>query len=284
MGWMSKAIFIRAAIPFKSLIFNRPKFTINIRKYSDFNVGYNTSSLTTGAGKLSMIGGSFASVSGSGFQMNGDMTISNIKGGGGATDSDTLLMWDPTQASGAGGYITFYYYDDGSEKGWCDPMTDDWVENSEAYANGFPAGSAFWFNAIDNSEKAITFSGAVEDADYVEPAIAEGKQLSMVANAYPVGLKLNSTSGVVFTGLTGGGGATDSDTLLMWDPTQASGAGGYITFYYYDDGSEKGWCDPMTDDWVENSEAYANGFPVGSAFWFNPIDTKTKTIRFIKPF
>ncbi len=247
-------------------------------------VGYNTTSLTTGAGKYSMIGGSFASVSGNGFRMNGDMTIENIKGGGGAGDADTLLMWDPTKFGGAGGYTTFYYYDDGSEKGWCDPATDDWVENSEAYANGFPAGSAFWFNAIDNSEKAITFSGAVEDANYVEPAIAEGQKYSMIANAYPVALKLNDTGCVTFTGLVGGGGAGDSDTLLLWDPTKFGGAGGYTTFYYYDDGSEKGWCDPATDDWIENSEEYANGLPVGTALWYYPIDANARTIRFIKPF
>ena len=243
-------------------------------------VGYNSSDLTTGAGKLSMVGGSFASVSGSGFQMNGNMTISNIKGGTGATDSDTLLMWDPTKAGGAGGYTTFYYYDDGEEAGWCDPATDDYVEKS--YTTGFPAGSAFWFNAIDGATKAITFSGAIDDAEYVEPALADGKQLSMIANAYPVALQLNDSKGVVFTGLKGGTGATDSDTLLMWDPTKAGGAGGYTTFYYYDDGSEAGWCDPATDDYVENT--YTTGLPVGIGLWFNPINANSRTIRFIKPF
>ncbi len=245
-------------------------------------VGYNTSSLTTGAGKLSMIGGSFASVSGSGFQMNGDMTITNLKGGTGAGDADTLLMWDPTKASGAGGYTIFYYYDDGTEAGWCDPATDDYVEKS--YTTGFPAGSAFWFKPIDGATKALTFSGAVEDADYVEPALSEGKKLSMIANAYPVALQLNSETSVAFTGLAGGTGAGDADTLLMWDPTKASGAGGYTIFYYYDDGTETGWCDPATDDYVENSEAYASGFPVGTAFWFKPLNANGRTIQFKKPF
>ncbi len=247
-------------------------------------VGYNSINLTTGAGKYSMIGGSFCAANGDGFQMNGNMTISGIKGGSGSGDSDTLLMWDPTQAGGAGGYITFYYYDDGTEAGWCDPGTDDYVEKSEAYANGFPAGSAFWFNAIDGTTKAVTFSGAVEDADYVEPALASGKQFSMIANAYPVALQLNEETEVVFTGLTGGSGSGDSDTLLMWDSTQAGGAGGYITFYYYDDGTEAGWCDPATDDYIEKSEAYANGLPVGTALWFNPLNSNARTIRFKKSF
>ena len=245
-------------------------------------VGYNSSDLTTGAGKLSMVGGSFASVGGDGFQMNGNMTIANIKGGvNGAGDSDTLLMWDPTLGGGAGGYKTFYYYDDGSEAGWCDPATDDYVEKS--YTTGFPAGSAFWFNAIDGATKTITFSGAIEDAEYIEPALADGKQLSMVANAYPVPLKLNNSTVVTYPAIVGGvNGAGDSDTLLMWDPTLGGGAGGYKTFYYYDDGGEAGWCDPATDDYFEKS--YPDGLPVGTALWFNPISATARTIRFIKPF
>ncbi|MCR5414065.1 MAG: hypothetical protein K6F50_04980 [Kiritimatiellae bacterium] len=246
-------------------------------------VGYNTTDLTTGKGKLSMVGGSFTSVSGAGFQMNGDMTVSNIKGGSGASDADTLLMWDPTKFGGAGGYTTFYYYDDGSEAGWCDPATDDYVEKSDTYKNGFPAGSAFWFNAIDTATKTITFSGAIEDADYVEAPLANGKQLSMIANAYPVALKLNDSTNVAFTGLKGGSGASDSDTLLMWDSSKFGGAGGYTTFYYYDDGSEKGWCDPATDDWVENSDAYKNGLPAGMGLWFNPLSATSHTIQFKKP-
>ena len=249
-------------------------------------VGYTSKDLTKGTGKLSMVAGTFNGVGTDGFQMNGNMTIAGIKGGtAGAIDSDTLLMWDPTKAGGAGGYTTFYYYDDGEEAGWCDPATDDYVEKSAAYADGFPAGSAFWFKAIDGADKDITFSGAVEGADYIEPALSDGKQLSMIASAYPVALQLNDTACVKFTGLVGGtAGAIDSDTLLLWDPTKAGGAGGYTTFYYYDDGSEAGWCDPATDDYVENSAAYASGFPAGTAFWFKPYTATGRTIRFNKTF
>ncbi|MBQ4471353.1 MAG: hypothetical protein II946_03420 [Kiritimatiellae bacterium] len=245
-------------------------------------VGYNSNNLTTGKNKLTMVGGSFAGIGTEGFQLNGNITVKNIKGGSDSGDSDTLLMWDPTKAGGAGGYNTFYYYDDGTDAGWCDLATDDYVENTPAYANGFPAGSAFWFQAIDGATKDITFSGAVEDADYVEPPLSSGKQLSMVANAYPTQLQLNSTAMVEFTGLKGGSDSGDSDTLLVWDPTKAGGAGGYNTFYYYDDGTDTGWCDLATDDYVEVT--YPNGFAVGTAFWFNPINAAAKNIKFIKSF
>ena len=247
-------------------------------------VGYNSTALTTGKGKLSMIAGSFGSVNGKGFQLNTDMTVSNSKGGDSALNSDTLLMWDPTKAGGAGGYTTFYYYDDGEEAGWCDPATDDYVEKSAAYKNGFTSGAAFWFKPFDAAVKEVTFSGAVADSDIIEPALSSGKQLSMIANAYPVPLKLNDTSVVAFTGLKGGDSALNSDTLLLWDSTKAGGAGGYTTFYYYDDGEEAGWCDPATDDYVEKSAAYKAGFPVGTAFWFKPVSEKTRNIQFKKPF
>ena len=233
---------------------------------------------------MTMVAGSFAGVSTDGFQMNGNLNVTNIKGGTDFGSSDTLLMWDPTMAGGAGGYIRFYYYDDGQEAGWCDPGTEDYVEKSEKYTDGFPTGSAFWFQAIDGATKDITFSGAVESADYVEPALSSGKQLSMIANAYPTRLQLNDTKMVEFSGLKGGTDFGSSDTLLMWDPTMAGGAGGYIRFYYYDDGNEAGWCDPGTEDYVEKSEKYADGFPVGTAFWFNPIDDETKSIKFKKGF
>jgi hypothetical protein len=245
-------------------------------------VGYTSKDLTKGAGKLSMVAGSFNGITTDGFQMNGNMVVENVKGSDYSGTSDQLLLWDPTKAGGAGGYTTFYYYDDGTEAGWCDPATDDYVEKSAAYANGFPAGSAFWFKAVDGADKDITFSGAIEDADYIEPPLSEGTQLSMVADAYPVPLKLNETSCVKFIGIVGSDYSGTSDQLLLWDPTKAGGAGGYTTFYYYDDGTEAGWCDPATDDYVENT--YPAGFPVGTAFWFKPYTATGRTIRFNKNF
>ena len=233
---------------------------------------------------MTMVAGSFAGVSTDGFQMNGNMSVTNIKGGMGATDSDILMMWDPSIAGGAGGYISFYYYDDGAEAGWCEPENGNYVEESEKYADGFAVGSAFWFRAIDGATKDITFSGAVESADYVEPAMSSGKQLSMVANAYPTQLQLNDTKMVEFSGLKGGSDTGDSDTLLMWDPTMAGGAGGYITFFYYDDGFEAGWCEPENGNYVEESDEYADGFAVGTAFWFKPINDAAKSIKFKKTF
>ena len=104
-----------------------------------------------------MVAGLFAGVNTDGFQMNGNLNITNIKGGTGATDSDILMMWDPSIAGGAGGYISFYYYDDGAEAGWCEPEFNQYVDQSEKYADGFPVGTAFWFFPIDDAVKSIKF-------------------------------------------------------------------------------------------------------------------------------
>ena len=243
-------------------------------------VGYTSKDLTKGAGKLSMVAGTFGGIGTDGFQMNGNMTVSNVKGADSSFFADQLLMWDPTMASGAGGYRTFYYYDDGVDAGWTDAASETYVE--DAYPNGFPAGSAFWFKAYDGATKDITFSGAVEAAEYVEPPLSAGKQLSMVANAYPVSLKLNDANMVTFTGIVGSDSSFAADQFLLWDPTMASGAGGYRTFYYYDDGADAGWTDAASELYVE--ETYPNGFPVGTAFWFKPYTAAERTIRFNKSF
>ena len=241
-------------------------------------VGYTSKDLTKGTGKLSMVAGTFSGIGTDGFQMNGNMTVAGVKGGTDALSSDTLLLWDPTLAGGAGGYTTYYYYDDGEEAGWCDPE-DAYVEDN--LPNGFASGTAFWFKAYDGADKDITFSGAVEGADYVVPALSGGTQLSMVANAYPVALQLNDENCVSFTGLKGGTDALSSDTLLLWDPTLAGGAGGYTTYYYYDDGEEAGWCDPE-DAYVEDN--LPNGFAAGTAFWFKPYNAGEREIKFKKNF
>ena len=104
-----------------------------------------------------MVAGSFAGVSTDSFQMNGNLNVTNIKGGSDTGDSDTLLMWDSTMAGGAGGYITFFYYDDGVEAGWCEPENGNYVEESEEYADGFAVGTAFWFKPINDAAKSIKF-------------------------------------------------------------------------------------------------------------------------------
>lgn len=243
-------------------------------------VGYTSKDLTKGAGKLSMVAATFGGIGTDGFQMNGNMVVENVKGSDYSGTSDQLLLWDPTMAGGAGGYKTFYYYDDGVEAGWTDVATESYVETS--YPDGFPAGSAFWFRAVDGADKGITFSGAIEDADYIEPPLSDGTQLSMVADAYPVPLKLNDVTCVKFTGVVGSDYSGTSDQLLLWDPTMAGGAGGYKTFYYYDDGSEAGWTDVATETYVE--QVYPDGFPVGTAFWFKPYTATGRTIRFNKNF
>ena len=241
-------------------------------------VGYTTTGLAQGAGKFSMIGLTFNNAAGENLQLNGGLKVENATGTDDSGTSDHLKLWDPTRAGGAGGYLTFWFYDDGEESGWCDP-DGNYVEDGD-YADGFPAGTAFWYEAIDAKEKSFSVSGGVEGADYIEPPLASGKQFSMFADPYPVTLQLNSDH-LVCSGLTGTDDSGTSDHLKLWDATRAGGAGGYLTFWFYDDGAESGWCDPE-GNYVEDGE-YADGFAPGTPFWLEPIDAKAKTLRFVNP-
>ena len=255
-------------------------------------VGYYNNGLTQGKNKLSLIGGAMVDITTGGVQLNNGVKVTGIKGATGSAGADHLKLWDPTAVGGAGAYIEFYFYQDGDpdNDGWCDPGTDDNIEKTPKYKNGFPAGTGFWYKAADNAEKDITFSGAVEDAAYIEPPMSEGKQLTMFANAYPVMTQFNPIGGktmVSFSGLKGATGSAGADHIKMWDPAGASGAGKYIEFYFYQDGDpdNDGWCDPGTDDNIEKTAKYKNGLPVGTAFWFKPADAKTvRVIRFNKMF
>jgi hypothetical protein len=83
--------------------------------------------------------------------------------------------------------------------------------------------------------------------------------------------------------MVGATGMTEADNLLLWDATRAGGAGGYVNFWYYDDGSEAGWCDEEGNYIEDGTTIFKDGFPVGTAFWLQPVANGERTVRFINP-
>ena len=249
-------------------------------------VGYYGKDITKGKGKVSMFSLAFSDVSGDGFNFNTGLNVKNVKGTDDSNTSDHVLLWDPTKAGGAGGYLTLWYYDDGSEAGWCDP-DGNYIDDPDwsIVKDGFAAGSAFWFEPVDDQEKEMTISGAVDGADYIEPPLAGGKQLSMFSNPFPVQIQLNDKNQLVCSGITGTDDSNTSDHLLLWDPTKAGGAGGYLTLWFYDDGAgDCGWCDP-DGNYIDDPEwsMFPDGFAPGTAFWFEPVNANEKCFRFLNP-
>ena len=102
-----------------------------------------------------MVGVAFTAVDGSSFQLNSNLIVEGLKGATTKGAADQILLWDPAMGGGAGGYKTFYYYDDGAEAGWCDP-SDNYVEDG-SYKNAFTPGKGFWFYPVDTKEKTLRF-------------------------------------------------------------------------------------------------------------------------------
>ena len=246
-------------------------------------VGYYGDDATKGAKKLTMTGVAMTDVAGGALNLNKGFTVDGLTGADSDTFSDNILVWDPTAAGGAGGYRFFYFYDDGSESGWTDPDGYYVDDNESAYKDTFVNGLGFWFRAYDNKEKKITYSGAVDNTPYVEPALASGKQQSMVVNPFPTTINFNDNKQFTQVGVTGSDSDTHADNILVWNPAAAGGAGGYLFFYFYDDGSESGWTDPDGYYVDDNESAYKGFFTPGKAFWFKPTDSKEKTLRFLNP-
>ena len=117
---------------------------------------------------------------------------------------------------------------------------------------------------------------------YGEDATKGAQKLTMtgVAMTDIAGGALNLNKGFAVDGITGGEDSGYADNILVWDPT---GPGGYLTFYFYDDGSESGWTAPDEYYLGDPECAYNTFFKPGKAFWFRPIDANEKTLRFLNP-
>ena len=138
------------------------------------------------------------------------------------------------------------------------------------YPNGLPAGSAFWYKSAAGATKngVLTVSGQVFNGASVDFEILPGK-FNMVANAYPVALKLNDSAQVDWKNSHGTDNAATADLIQIWDAT----TGSYDNWYYYDNNDEwTGWWDEITATKMFE-DVYPTGLPVGKPFWYKAAAT-----------
>ena len=131
-------------------------------------------------------------------------------------------------------------------------------------------------------------AGAIAPEDDVSFTIYGGGY-SLVANPFPIRLKLNDATQVNWGNLHGGLDSDTGDQIQLWG-FDAKGIGGYTIYYYYADPS-----DPQWDGWYDASGSYyfedvpetdnANGLKAGEAFWYLSRDTKgvNHTVKFFNP-
>ena len=222
-------------------------------------VGYNSDTIV--AKKFNMVAIPFESTNGDGFKLNECLKGVNLVGTDEAATSDQIQIWDAT----LGGYENWFYYDVGDEwTGWWDVGTGNSLFE-DVYPTGLPAGTAFWYKSVATATAngTATYSGQVPAAATVDFEILRGK-FNMVADAYPVALKLNDSNQVVWTGATGSDEAATSDQIQIWDAT----LGGYENWFYYDVGDEwTGWWDVGTGNSLFE-DVYPAGLAVGKPFWY----------------
>ena len=88
---------------------------------------------------------------GKGLQLNQDISVENLTGGESELAADRIWIWNPTRSS----YDQFFYYDDGTEAGWCDDANIEYIENIAGWENGIPAGQGLYFKAKGTGKSVI---------------------------------------------------------------------------------------------------------------------------------
>ena len=227
-------------------------------------VGYNTDTIT--AKKFNMVSVPFEGTDGKGFKLNQCLSGVDLVGTDSPYTADQVQLWDAT----TGTYDNWYYYEAGDEwTGWWDAITATKLFE-DVYPDGLPSGSAFWYKSAASATKngALTVSGQVFDGASVDFEILPGK-FNMVANAYPVTLKLNDATQVDWKNSHGTDSPYTADQIQIWDPT----TGTYDNWYYYNVGDEwTGWWDAITATKLFE-DVYTTGLPVGKPFWYKAAAT-----------
>ena len=237
-------------------------------------VGYNTDTIT--AKKFNMVSVPFEGTDGDGFKLNKCLSGVNLTGTADFSTADQIQIWDAT----TGSYDSWYYYEAGDEyTGWWDVISQSKMFE-DAYPNGLPAGSAFWYKSAASATQngSMIVSGQVPDAASVDFEVLKGK-FNMVAYPYPVAFKLNDSKQVSWKDAHGTSDFSTADQIQIWD----AATGSYDSWYYYEAGDEyTGWWDVISQSKMFE-DVYTTGLPVGKPFWYKAAaGTGTFDITFTK--
>ena len=162
--------------------------------------------------------------------------------GGDSTSADQILIFNGT------GYDTYYFYDDGVDRGWVDSQGTAAV-NRPIYSE-----DGLLVKRRDASPVNVVLMGAVKTGATSVPVFSGTNILS---NMYAAPMTLGSSglrTGNPATGVQGGD-STSADQVLLYNGT------GYSTYYFYDDGVDQGWIDAATGASASNVQ-----IPVGASF------------------
>ena len=240
-------------------------------------MGYNTCTETqasTANNLYSMMALPFEKVDGKGLSLN-DLQFSNGKSGR-STAADHIKLW-VMMPSGSFDYED--WYNAGGTTGW--KATSGGASFDEAYSDGLPAGTVFWYIATKRADAGnVTVSGAVVSDESVTKTITRG-QYNFVSYPYPVALKLNDKTQVDW-GNAASGRSTAADHIKLWVYNESTGAYDYEDWY---NAGATGW--KATSGGATFESKHPNGVVVGTGFWYSAYNkaglSETFDITFKSP-
>ena len=233
-------------------------------------VGYMTP--TTVEDDFNMIAIPFYNVDGSGLDFNRDITVKGVATGEGAQECDFVHVYINSD-----GWYFLYNHHDELAPGQRGHMDDGWYttddeEIGDYFPDGFPVGTAMWYEAYADGERSeplsITFSGEVEGAKSVTLENLAGDDFNMISNPYPVAWDPNNAEAVQFENVATGEGAQDCDFIHVY----INGDGWYFLYNHHDELApgqrghmDDGW---YTTDDEEIGDYFPDGIPAGTAMWY----------------
>lgn len=162
---------------------------------------------------------------------------------GSTVSADTILV-----PNGVGGFLTFFFYDDGVDKLWANSDLEDVGDTPIVYTDGMIV------RRKAGVSKDLTVSGTLK-TDPTKIVVIPG--LNIVGSIYPTAVGMNNT--LANTGFSSqvlpsvDGSTTSADTLEL-----PNGLGGYNTFFYYNDGVDALWANSDLED--KGSQVLTSGY------------------------
>ena len=236
-------------------------------------VGYN--STTHKPGKYNLISLPFAGVAGGTSKLKDALSYINLKGAEDYADADIIQVWSYDE-KGNGKYTDYMYYVDDTHEwdGWWNASATIEFDDCDENKDGLEAGWCAWYLSKGEDIPQMTFSGAVESSDDAQFWIYGGGY-TLIANPFPVNLKLNDSSAVNWGKPCGAEEYADADIIQVWG-FDAKGNGFYTDFMYYEDDTHEwdGWWNANATIIFEDVPGFENGLATGTAFWYLSRDAK----------
>ncbi len=236
-------------------------------------VGYNTVTIYPGWNMFSVNFKDPANENGIAIQdlFPGDaMAAKGAKTGGGASNADSIQVYDSTMSDYSDIYVLFY-----TSKGGNTSRNYKWVAGTAITEARFKNGQAFWYRSRASEAFDVAISGEVELTAEKEITILPG--WNMIASPFAANFNPNALGTAYWEALAksggakAGGGASNADSIQVYDSAVGDYSDIYVLFY-----TSKGGNTSRNYKWVNGTTVPADSadFIVpGKGSWYKCLGT-----------